>query len=322
MKIRLKVLTPIHIGSGSQITPLEYISITSGRISDKLGDEVGFIDMERLFSDSDFRSDMDRFISTFQNNRYIGDALPQEMLFRNILYKAKVSASARGSNLINIRPFIKSARRIYIPGSSLKGCLLSGVIYKVAKEHNIRTLDDYNRFLGEILGKISVLDNKRFSRWLDVEDSDFKSPEECLEISLVKVTEIDTQREKGIPVLYETLKPEIVFEVNMKTSIDSFKFGKLDPYRILSYADEFYRKVYQKMKYNFNIPHNCFLVRLGQGSSILSTSLLILAEELGLKDYRVPRRNFPSLSPGELPRTQKLINGKIPLGWAALYVEH
>ena len=92
---------------------------------------------------------------------------------------------------------------------------------------------------------------------------------------------------------------------------------------ILKSADEFYKKIYQKeKKVNLilpEIPKNGYLLRIGQGSSVFSTSYLILAEDLNDKEYKVERyvrgKKLPPLRAGSSPSTKKLFSGKISLGW-------
>lgn len=315
MKIRLKVLTPIHIGSGEEISPVEYLVQDNKFIR---------INMQTLFEDKEFKPLMDKFIIASQNQRYIGDLLPEELLLKHSLYSLNISSKER-FNFINVKSFIKSANRVYIPGSSLKGAILSAVIWKKAKEKRIKNID--KSLIDIIIGEISnrPLHNK-FSRWLDVSDSSFRSPSESLELSLVKL--VGSENKRQLPILYETLKEGITFDFEIKTSVDSIdKFGKLSEEEILNAVDEFYKKVLQKekeFKFSQKLP-DCkisFLIRIGQGSTCLSTSFLILAEDLGInyKLFRpsIGRRKIPPLYPGEQPQTRKLVNGELSLGWAKI----
>ena len=319
MKIEIKILTPVHIGSGESIFPIEYISVNkNNEISPyRLSNKIIRINMASLFKDKKFKQFMGKFTNSVRYKKHISEILPKEILLKHILYKIDISQNAFNSNLTEIKEFIKSAGRVYIPGSSLKGSLLSGVIYGICKKYNIRNIQNYNSLLSNIFEKISDTPKKEFSHWLDVTDTNLLSSEESLEIS--KCMTIGGKR--SIPILYETLKTGTTFEAEMKTSIpDILKFGKLSPEEILNYANEFYRKIYKKQEgMSPRIPQNYYLLRLGQGSSVLSTSLLLIAEELDIKNYSVKRRirgrDLLPIKPGEKPRTRKLIGGKIPMGW-------
>lgn len=332
MKIEIKILSPVYIGSGEVITPSEYISIDKNRnITDKLSEKLCRINMDKLFQNPSVEPFIETFIQyASTSSRYIGNFLDNpslqkvfnEVLLKNILYEVEVSPSAKNKNLINLNLFIKSGGRVYIPGSSLKGSLLSGIIYHILKEKKFKNFNNqtkFNEILDIVIGEIGRSDKRekdRFIRYLDVSDSELKSPEEVLEISYVEV--IGGKR-KGIPLLCETLKPGATFISEMKTSLNSFyKFGKYSPVDILKMADGFYRKVCEKFKYKLPpLSDGEYLVRIGQGSSVLSTSLLLLAEELKILGYSVSRRGLPSIKPGELPRTQKLIKN-IPMGWISI----
>lgn len=314
MKIKIGVLTPLHIGSGEEISPLEYLID---------GNTFFRIDMDGLFSDPEFEPLKEKFIELAKNTRYIGSILPKSLLLKHILYSINIHPSAKNSNPIAVKSFIKSAGRVYIPGSSLKGSILSAILYKKAKEEKITEI---KKDILNLIGKVSHSPlNNEFSRWLDITDSDFKLPSECLELVLAKV--IGSKRGSSLPIFYEVIKPGTIFTTEIKTSLNSiYKFGKLSEEEILKSADEFYKKIYEKEKNSKlsqllpSIPEDGFLLRLGQGSTCLSTSFLILAEELGIKDYKVHRpkirgRKLPPIKPGEEPSTRKLISGNIPLGW-------
>jgi len=338
MRIKLTVLSPIHIGSGEEISPTEYFID---------GNKFIRIDMNGLFNDSRFGGYFESFISNAKNQRYLGDLVKnRDLLLHYPLYSFNLSPGVDNlKNKIAVKAFVKSAGRVYIPGSSLKGSLLSAIIWKKGKEAKIKDIKDLTSILDIIIGNISnrPLNNKfKFSRWLDVSDSELKFPSEVLELSLIKVENLLVAQRKiqSIPVLCETLKRGITFETEFKSClvydgkiID--EFGKLSELDILKACHEFYSKIYEKEKYFGNqklklpdLPSNLdyFLVRLGQGSTCLSTSLLILAEGLGINNYEVKRppikgRHLPPIKPGEFPRTKKLVQNQpkgLSMGWAKI----
>lgn len=322
MKIKLKALTPIHIGSGEEISPIEYIIINTkeGKICNNFENANRFIrvNMDSLFGDPEFKPLMEKFIESAKEQRYIGELLPEKLLLRHPLYKLEISFIKEKISPITIKSFIKSAGRVFIPGSSLKGSILSGVMYKILKDKKIQRFKSYIEHLGEVLSEISsqpITDNPQFSRWIDVKDSNLKSPEETLELSLTKLVGARTQRE--MPILYETIKENTEFE----TEIISHSTKLIE--EILKMADEFYRKVYEKEK-NFQkqilpqISKDSLLLRIGQGSTAWATSFLILAEELNIKNYTIQRPKFHKITGP--PQTRKLITGTKSMGW--LEVSH
>ncbi|MCM8826476.1 MAG: hypothetical protein NC904_03045 [Candidatus Omnitrophica bacterium] len=72
MKIKLKILTAVHIGSGQEISPIEYIFYD---------DKFIRIDMDGLFTDPEFKPLQEKFINSAKFQRYIGDLLPKDLLF-------------------------------------------------------------------------------------------------------------------------------------------------------------------------------------------------------------------------------------------------
>ena len=131
MKLKIRVLTPVHIGSGEEMTPLEYF----------IDRERGFfhrLNMNSLFQDEKFRPFMNTFINEAARRRNIGEIVrDHSLLRRHILYSLPISAEARQpllTNPANVKTYIKSAGRAFIPGSSLKGSILSAILWYVLKE--------------------------------------------------------------------------------------------------------------------------------------------------------------------------------------------
>lgn len=309
-KIKIKTLTPIHIGSGETLSPLDFF-IDSGKFYR--------IDINGLFNDKDFFQRKEVFIKAIsKGERFITRILDKNLLNKHILYSIPVNKLVESRNPIETKTFIKSAGRVFIPGSSFKGSILSAIIWKNAREKKIKDIskclqDDTISDISE-----SPLQSK-FSKWIEVRDSDFKKPEESLE--LVPVYIEGTKGGKHIPTFCEVIKKGIEFEMEIKKGK-----CKMQIEEILRAMNDFYKKVYEKekkfpLKQIFpEIPKNGYLTKIGMGASVFSTSYLILAEDLGIKNYEVPRpkiggRQIPPLKVGMSPTTKKLISGNIPLGW-------
>ena len=308
MKIKLKTLSPVHIGSGEEITPMEY----------DLNERFNRIDMNSLFSDPDFEPMMEKFIAAAGSQRYIGDQLPHEILMSHRLYSISVRLNAQDyleEHRTTVKSFIKSAGRVYIPGSSLKGCILSALIWFVLKDAQGRDKENI-QFCMKERGRFNDLLNiafnnmirdkrgrgpgsMRFARWLDVSDSNLQTADDLMEISLIKIQGAKTGKEQ--PILYETLKSGAEFE--LKIFAKNLKFSDQ---QVLDICDTFYRRVLAKDK-SENIQPSAKLLRLGQGSSAFATSLLILASDLGISDYQITP-----------PITRKRIDEHFAMGWVEL----
>ena len=319
MKIKVKALSPVHIGSGEEISPLEYVT----------EEQFMRLNMESLFSDVDFQPFMEKFVSLAQTQRYIGNLLPIDLLRRHPLYTLPLRAETKAyfkTSQTAVKSFIKSAGRTFIPGSSLKGSILSAMIWYVLKdayEKDIIIEESFRerkrvparKFIEDMLirdGKYQdLLDlafilisgappknirGRRFLPWLNVSDSNLTPVEKTLEVSLVQV--VGAKRGDQLPILYETIKAGEEFVLRVENKNKAFTVEN-----ILKVADQFYRKVLAKDGYG-NIHSKFYLLRLGQGSTAFSTSLLILVEDLKLTGYKI-----------RPPHTRKLITGSLPFGW-------
>lgn len=134
MKYKLEILSPIHIGSGQKINPMEYI----------IDDRFHRIDMDALFEDKDF--DIERFINSAKGGRlYLGNFAPA-IGKRHIRYILDVSSATAKTHLRDsarqargeVMEFIKTKDLAYIPGSSLKGAIRSALLYWILKNDPIK----------------------------------------------------------------------------------------------------------------------------------------------------------------------------------------
>ena len=308
MKVTLKTLSPVHIGSGTELTPMDYY----------VDDKFHRINLNRLFDDPNFEPLKEKFIDMAGTQRYIGEQIPPELLLEHVSYKLAIRGNADDyldSHQINIKEFIKSGGRIYIPGSSLKGAIFSALFWYVLRDASGGDRHKINQY---ITGKVSNYDyndlmnlgfskmitnfrgrserEMRFARWLDVTDSHFKDPEDVLEVALVRIQGAKTGNEQ--PILYETLKVGTEFELNISSQNLKFKEDE-----VLKICNEFYERV-KVEDGTENVQSTSNLLRLGQGSSAFATSLLILADDLNINRYNI--------SP---PLTRKRIDEHFAMGW-------
>jgi CRISPR type III-A-associated RAMP protein Csm5 len=318
MKMTIKILSPVFIGSGVEISPLEYY---------RERQTITRVDMDSLFRDPAFMPVINAFAASASTERSIRSLVNQEILAKHPLYQIPAIGEAAHANQTNIKEFIKSAGRVYLPGSSLKGVFLSAVCWYILsqdykknektvnsipvanfiKENLLSSRDGYTKLLGYVLSRITgqgenlTVEPEALSRWLTVTDSDLKEPADCLQVTLVKVT---GGRKTHIPVLCETLKPGTQWEIELKST------SKLSPQKILQIANFYYKKIAAIYHTRMNATANTSLLRLGQGASLFSTSFYLLAEEIGLSAEYCQAQKL------HRPVTSKKVNGQMPLGWA------
>jgi len=310
MRVKLKTLSPLHIGSGQEASPLDYFID---------GTDFCRLDMSGLFADPGFLPLRDKFIQAAGAQRYIGGELPRDLLKRHVAYRIPTAGKAQrqlsattttGKTVVKLA--LKSAGRVFLPGSSVKGTVLSALCWKVLSDgwnsgnpearNDIRDLlsrgrtQDRDELLDVVLTRLGGRGERKFTHWLDVTDSDLKRPDDCLEISLAQV---QGSRRTQIPILYETLKTGTEFTLELKPDPTS----KLTVEAMLATVSEFYRLVNHA---DGSGRKETNLIRLGQGSGAFAVSLLILTQQIHER-YDV----WP-------PRTRKRVDDVFALGWAQL----
>ncbi|MCX7858024.1 MAG: type III-A CRISPR-associated RAMP protein Csm5 [Deltaproteobacteria bacterium] len=305
MKIKIEVLTPVHVGSGENISPSEYyVDVNSGTWNR--------INLSALFADPEFNAYRESFISEAPRQRYIGSLIDKpSLLKKHILYSIPVSHEADSylrSNKTVVKSFVKSAGRVFIPGSSVKGSLLTALIWHVLKtnfEHQKLEVEkiiwerNHNKLMDLALSMIVGNSRQgRFSSWLKVKDTEVYKPEGVLQVSLARLK--GARRGGELPILYETLREGKLFETDLSVTNSRFTVDEM-----LNIAHNFYLKVAEKD--GAIIDKNPYLLRIGQGSTAFSTSLLILAQDVGIRNY-----------PARTPRTRKRIDGDLPMGFVRL----
>ena len=140
---------------------------------------------------------------------------------------------------------------------------------------------------------------------MKVGDSDLKPREEVLKLYQIQV--VGTRTKRQIPILIEGIREEVTFELRAAWNGKGFDTEISKDW--LKLVDLFYRKVWQKSGFKEKPPAEGegYLVRFGFGSSCWATSFLLLQEVLGIK------------GPIKPPRTKRLVEGKIPLGWCLIH---
>ncbi|MFP3868873.1 MAG: type III-A CRISPR-associated RAMP protein Csm5 [Desulfobacteraceae bacterium] len=322
MKLQMETLTSVHIGSGAELSPSEYWF-------DPEHGDVHRLNLESLTKNPDFLPHLGKFIQGAAQARQIERYIPMALLTSHILYSLPASGLARGhlaEHPTVIKAQILSGGRAYIPGSSIKGSLLSALLWDLLRhganvdEEIHRALvqaleardkkksrDYYNRLLSIGLGRFCKLREDRFLKWLSVSDTNLIAVEGHLSVVLVQV--VGARGGSQIPVLMETIRPgvNLVFELSFPTGGCQGREPILSLEKILLTANEFYRRIWAQTELT-DPPSEGWLLRLGQGSGAWATSMLLLANDMKIAD------KYP-VSP---PRTRKLVDGSHSLGWVLL----
>ena len=136
--MKLRVLSPLHIGSGETLTPADFVIIS---------DEVIVLDLDKVIQALP-AEDIDDILDTLKSIPY-----PWEKILAGYhlnagsfkKYSLKLIGKKRKESM-QIKAFIKSNGKPFIPGSSIKGAMKTAVMYQVVKE-NRWLLDQAVRWL-------------------------------------------------------------------------------------------------------------------------------------------------------------------------------
>jgi len=267
--VKIKIATPVFICSGETIPTTEcffysengksrfvnfdlirFVNENPGRgsqiVSKLLADPVGF-DLGTELSDSEKT-----------NEGYIKYAIQKHGNYK--------SAEPE------VRSHVKSplTNGVYIPGSSLKGAIRTAVLADVILQKRVRIKANVSeKWLMKLLRGAENQPQYDFFRFVEVGDSDEKSPDESLGIYFVDVLSgsvsdgvaAQTKSEvrfKGYNVMYEGLNPGTVFKTAIKFNAGVFSGVKdalgfsgnleiyLEPSGIVSAINRFSLRVIEK----------------------------------------------------------------------------
>lgn len=127
MRVKLKAISPVHIGTGIEYSPLEFVR----RRGTDNGDWLWRIDQSRFLS-SLSKERQDQFVAAVNNTRFDLERFTQGMDLQP-MRRYKVWDRSKSANIPAVRECIKTADRAYIPGSSLKGAFRTALLWSVAK---------------------------------------------------------------------------------------------------------------------------------------------------------------------------------------------
>ncbi|MDI9624115.1 MAG: type III-A CRISPR-associated RAMP protein Csm5 [Candidatus Aenigmatarchaeota archaeon] len=222
MKFLLETISPVHIGNGSKIYPIEYI----------LNKKFHRVDMDSLFRDEKF--DPETFIDLTREED-LGDY--QELAMKHLRYSLDITKFTKmdlknslGHPSAAVYEFIKTMDRVYIPGTTIKGAIRTAILWWVLKKDMDRFTREIERVLNNhrirrenaddeieklVFGKSP---NRDVLKALRVSDTKTKSTED-LSIKVVRI--LSTRRHgygfKGFRIFIEALKPGVSTELEIKT---------------------------------------------------------------------------------------------------------
>lgn len=128
--MKIKTITPIHIGTGNTKMPIQYKSFDEEYICYDLEDLLSSMPIDRMMDE--------RFLSSLnksnENKKILIDQFRKYANYRNITPKYQCMDGADIGNL-DVYEQMKSMITPIIPGSSIKGAIVNAVYYYFLKQH-------------------------------------------------------------------------------------------------------------------------------------------------------------------------------------------
>lgn len=210
MKVKIKTLTPIHIGTGKKLSSLEFID--NKRISyDRLFELIAEEKQEKFFEwiDQNPSISAGEIIKKFQLNK--GKVLNSCALY-----------SISGSFQQNLNEGIKdSNNEFYIPGSSLKGSLRTALMYKVLLDSSNRTfLLNFMEGLNKEADKVKN-DSKKIKNLLKKSDDELEKK--------VFICGVEKEKNNGTEIVYDDQKYDLLKLVRISdtSSVSTYDNGEM-----------------------------------------------------------------------------------------------
>jgi len=337
-KLQCEILSPLHIGTGKEIEPLDYI-ITGERLyrlsfekfvtdmteSERLAFE-GILDKGNLL---ETRKYVEKHINVERNTLYSTEASPQ---IKN-LYNTKKGDI---QNQLLIYPFIRTEGDCVpiVPGSSIKGAMRTAVISKLAADSGLpkpRDFREEDTFEATVLGyKDGRNDPFRGIKTRDV----------ALESSAITIRDVkNVARRNGklqandmqiiCEVSHSWISGKCIeFEAELSFDESLFSTGFLSKTLDMDFIKKsclhFYMEKMEKEHEKFyknsalekysnqllctSLEKNSFLLRVGRFSGV---------ESVTLDNYRNPKPPGNKMVWG---RSRNLAEEKYPMGWVKVTV--
>ena len=338
-KLRCEILSPVHIGSGCVIEPLDYI-IKNSRLYK--------ISFEKLVMSMD-EVERDKFETLIDNGnlvdirKYIAGNINKDedsIYSLEVSYKIEDTYKSKLGDIQNqllISPFIRTAGEVmpFIPGSSLKGSFRTAIINSFAKDSKLPEpkgpREEY-QFESNVMAYKDGKDDPFRGIW--IRDA-FLSANDTIIRDVINVSrkQGSALRQNSIQNICELTHSVITgksVDFTTELSLDDDLFGtkflsrSLTIEQLIRSCNEFYK---DKMEYEHkkffknsevekiseqllgtSVGGNTFLMRLGRFSGV---------ESVTLDKYRNPR---PPGNKSIWGTSRNVVEGSYPMGWLKVTV--
>jgi CRISPR-associated protein Csm5 len=346
-KIRAEILTPVHIGDGSELEPLEYV-IKDRFYKVKLGEWLSSLSDEKAseFKKLTGRDYAQKAVLT-SLRKFVRDNIEVDNFnewstdVSDAVIKRYDEKFDAPENQLPMSPFIRTAQKPYLPGSSIKGAIRTAYLNSLSKEMTVRE-KRADLVEGELLHAINQREGKPpvFSidkdpfRAVKIKDA-FLPDNSTFFSEVINYNRKDSSiNPTSIQILSEvtygkllnrplSVEIEIVIDKKVLSHTECGLYAHKDYVtleNLLEACDSFYRNCLKEERDRFlsnttggeyiqrtyqeilDASEGGFLFRLGWGSGLISMTIS--------KGLRKPEKSYG--------KSKHLVNGKVPLGFVKL----
>ena len=195
MKCNIKVLSPVHIGSGEKYTASEYVKSKAKTKKGTILNIIKRIDVSNYFLslDDDRKDDFLRDLSNPNFNlKDFDKKIPNSYMKYRAINKSKKDIGPSQE----ITEAIKTLNELYIPGSSIKGAIKSAVLYYELDDEMILNISR------DVIRNNGRVDNRNYTRWMNDIFSSRKAPTPA-QGDIMKFLQVSDSSSIKSPTIYD-----------------------------------------------------------------------------------------------------------------------
>lgn len=160
MKCNVRVLSPVHIGSGERYTASEYIPSKAKTKKGNILNIIKRIDVSNYFLSLD-DDKKDDFLADLSNPNFDLKSFDKKIPNDYTRYRAINKSKKEIVPTQEITEAIKTLNELYIPGSSIKGAIRSAILYYELDDDLISNI---SRFVINNQGRVN---RRNYTKWMN-----------------------------------------------------------------------------------------------------------------------------------------------------------